>query len=153
MCTLIIVGNSEGQRRCDARCHDAITPTCDCVCGGRFHGKKTGSDELKESVQEFGHEMLTRLEAEGHDCQGLREALGLKAPRCQAKYKTTNGVVLQGETCRQDAALAVTIEGIKVPILFCVRHYNQWAKEPTSKRVKWSAVEVKYTAPEVGARG
>lgn len=24
---------------CDARCYDAKTPGCDCICGGRCHGK------------------------------------------------------------------------------------------------------------------
>lgn len=39
MTTLLIVGNSEGSRRCDAKCHDATEPDCDCVCGGRYHGR------------------------------------------------------------------------------------------------------------------
>jgi hypothetical protein len=39
MTTLIRVGNSEGERRCDAKCYDAIHPECDCVCGGMNHGK------------------------------------------------------------------------------------------------------------------
>lgn len=38
MTTLITVGNSEGERRCDARCYEATGPRCDCVCGGRNHG-------------------------------------------------------------------------------------------------------------------
>lgn len=25
-------------RTCDARCHDARGPRCDCWCGGRYHG-------------------------------------------------------------------------------------------------------------------
>ena len=37
--TLITVGNSEGTRRCDESCYDAKGPDCDCVCGGRNHGK------------------------------------------------------------------------------------------------------------------
>jgi len=39
MATLIIIrhrGRTVG--RCDARCHDAKTPKCNCVCGGRNHG-------------------------------------------------------------------------------------------------------------------
>ena len=39
MTTLLTVGNSGGERRCDAKCHDAHEPECDCICGGRFHGK------------------------------------------------------------------------------------------------------------------
>lgn len=41
MTTLLIVGNSEGSRRCDAKCHEATEPDCDCVCGGRYHGRGT----------------------------------------------------------------------------------------------------------------
>jgi len=38
--TLISVYNSEGcVGRCDARCYGATHPDCDCVCGGRNHGK------------------------------------------------------------------------------------------------------------------
>lgn len=40
--TLIRVTNHDGsQRRCDARCHNAKQPTCDCVCGGMNHGVGT----------------------------------------------------------------------------------------------------------------
>jgi hypothetical protein len=47
MATLLIVGNSEGSRRCDAKCHDAGESECDCVCGGRYHGRGTaGAREL-----------------------------------------------------------------------------------------------------------
>jgi hypothetical protein len=38
MVTLISFGNSEGQRRCDARCYDATGGECDCICAGKNHG-------------------------------------------------------------------------------------------------------------------
>lgn len=39
MTTAIAVYNSEGcVGRCDARCHNATDPACDCICGGRLHG-------------------------------------------------------------------------------------------------------------------
>lgn len=39
MTTLIAVYNSEGcQGRCDARCYEATSTACDCICGGRNHG-------------------------------------------------------------------------------------------------------------------
>ncbi len=39
MTTLIAAYNSEGCiGRCDAKCHDAIEPDCDCICGGMNHG-------------------------------------------------------------------------------------------------------------------
>ncbi len=41
MVTLLTVGNSESSRRCDAKCHEATEPNCDCVCGGRYHGRGT----------------------------------------------------------------------------------------------------------------
>ena len=50
MTTVLSVGNSEGERRCDARCHDAGPFTdCDCVCGGRYHG--AGQTQVLERVQ------------------------------------------------------------------------------------------------------
>jgi hypothetical protein len=36
--TLLSVSNSEGTRRCDARCYNAQHPGCDCICQGRNHG-------------------------------------------------------------------------------------------------------------------
>jgi hypothetical protein len=35
MTTLIATYNSEGcTGRCDAKCYEAVTPGCDCICGG-----------------------------------------------------------------------------------------------------------------------
>ncbi len=40
MTTLIAVSTSQGLKgRCDAKCYDATCPACECVCGGRNHGK------------------------------------------------------------------------------------------------------------------
>lgn len=39
MATIMTMGNSEGTRRCDATCHNAKGPQCDCICAGRYHGK------------------------------------------------------------------------------------------------------------------
>lgn len=36
--TLLEVGNSEGARRCDAKCYTAEGAECDCICGGTNHG-------------------------------------------------------------------------------------------------------------------
>lgn len=39
MTTVLSVHNSDGcVGRCDANCHDATSPDCDCICGGRNHG-------------------------------------------------------------------------------------------------------------------
>lgn len=40
MATLIAVYNSGGLvGRCDAKCYNAQTSDCDCICGGANHGK------------------------------------------------------------------------------------------------------------------
>jgi hypothetical protein len=52
MVTLLSVGNSEGERRCDARCHQATEPDCDCICGGRYHGQG-----LQHARQQLGQDM------------------------------------------------------------------------------------------------
>lgn len=39
MTTVLAVYNSDGcVGRCDANCHEAKSPTCDCICGGKNHG-------------------------------------------------------------------------------------------------------------------
>ena len=51
--TLITYGNSEGERRCDAHCHDAKTPAsaCECICGGKNHG--VGLKKAQENTREL----------------------------------------------------------------------------------------------------
>lgn len=45
--TAITYGNSSGEtRRCDAKCHNATGPECDCICAGVLHGAKEGTVEL-----------------------------------------------------------------------------------------------------------
>jgi len=38
MATLInqVIGGK--AHRCDSRCHNAVSPGCDCICGGVLHG-------------------------------------------------------------------------------------------------------------------
>lgn len=40
MTVLIASFNSYGHNngRCDAKCYEAKTPGCDCICGGKNHG-------------------------------------------------------------------------------------------------------------------
>jgi hypothetical protein len=33
-------------RRCDSKCHDAKREPCDCICGGRYHGKGRQAQDL-----------------------------------------------------------------------------------------------------------
>lgn len=53
MTTVLTVGNSEGSRSCTATCHDAKLPECDCVCGGRYHGKGSGPvlDQVRTDIE------------------------------------------------------------------------------------------------------
>ena len=61
MATLISWRSSGGsQGRCDAKCHNAETPVCDCMCGGRYHG--AGRDgTLAEKIERYGNELLEEL--------------------------------------------------------------------------------------------
>lgn len=44
MTTAIAVYTSSGcVGRCDAKCHNAREPECDCICGGRLHGVGSSS--------------------------------------------------------------------------------------------------------------
>ena len=54
MTTIMAIGNSEGTRRCDERCHGAQHPECDCICGGRYHGKGGRAQELLQEDLQSG---------------------------------------------------------------------------------------------------
>lgn len=57
MTTLIAVNTSEGcMGRCDARCYDATTPGCFCVCGGMNHG--VGEKQAFANTRKYAEEML-----------------------------------------------------------------------------------------------
>lgn len=54
--TLIAVYNSEGcVGRCDARCYDATSPDCDCICGGKNHGAgvKTATANTQQMAEQW----------------------------------------------------------------------------------------------------
>jgi hypothetical protein len=60
MSTLIAVYTSEGCiGRCDARCHDAHEPDCDCICAGRNHG--AGREQAIINTQQHAEAWLTRI--------------------------------------------------------------------------------------------
>lgn len=83
--TLILAGNSDGTfGRCDARCHDAENPKCDCICGGLYHGKKSGSPELYQAIKESAEALANKLESEGADVRSLREIFNRGFPARQA---------------------------------------------------------------------
>ncbi|WP_026370028.1 hypothetical protein [Kallotenue papyrolyticum] len=56
MATLIAVYTSDGcVGRCDARCHEAHEPTCDCICGGMNHGvgRQRAAEQTRELVEHW----------------------------------------------------------------------------------------------------
>lgn len=63
MATLLTVGNSEGERRCDAKCYDAKAPGCECCCGGANHGK--GRAAAQANVEALARQSLARMAADG----------------------------------------------------------------------------------------
>jgi hypothetical protein len=61
--TAIAVYNSGGcVGRCDAKCHYASAPDCDCICGGRLHGSGQGAIE-KNTRDLLGDELTDELRA------------------------------------------------------------------------------------------
>ena len=66
MTTLIAVYNSDGLvGRCDAKCHEASEPDCDCVCGGMNHG--AGRKKAAENTAKHGREMINAWRKEHPD--------------------------------------------------------------------------------------
>lgn len=64
MTTLISVYNSQGcVGRCDARCYNAKTADCDCICGGANHG--VGEARATDNVINMSKERLKEIEAKG----------------------------------------------------------------------------------------
>lgn len=73
MTTLIAVYNSEGcVGRCDARCYEATSPDCECICGGKNHG--AGKQQAVENTSELAGRWLERSSAPSGF--GLRVQLG-----------------------------------------------------------------------------
>lgn len=77
MVVLMSQGNSEGTRRCDARCYNAEGGECDCVCGGVNHGK--GYAAAAENTAQFAIEKLKEYEASGCKSAGeILKSIGVK---------------------------------------------------------------------------
>ncbi len=90
MATLMTWGDSEGIKgRCDAKCHHATTPKCECMCGGRFHGKARQPGGLEEAVEEFWDEVLfnalERAEREGLQLEALPKEEAVLAARANGR--------------------------------------------------------------------
>ena len=43
------------EARCDAKCYDAKEEVCNCICGGRNHGK--GISKARENTKEYQQEL------------------------------------------------------------------------------------------------
>ncbi len=71
MTTLMSWGNSDGIKgRCDDKCHNATGLDCDCMCGGRFHGRaRDGSLDkaVRQHWSEIEKKARARAEREGYD--------------------------------------------------------------------------------------
>lgn len=65
MTTLILHKNTQGAitGRCDAKCYNAKSPKCTCVCGGMNHG--TGYNQAIDKTHEHGCILMDAQEA-GH---------------------------------------------------------------------------------------
>ena len=58
--TTMTWGNSEGTKgRCDAKCHNALAPSCHCMCGGRYHGVSRQPGGLREAMEQFESEIIS----------------------------------------------------------------------------------------------
>ena len=64
--TLMSEGDNYGtHRRCTATCHNAKKPECDCICGGRYHGKALVPGVLDAAIKQFTEEVLGQRGLEG----------------------------------------------------------------------------------------
>lgn len=60
MTTVIAAYNSDGCiGRCDSKCHDAMYPDCDCICGGKNHG--VGLKQAIQNNQDVWDELVKEI--------------------------------------------------------------------------------------------
>jgi hypothetical protein len=52
---------SPADRLCDARCHEARGPLCECVCGGRNHGAAWQPGGVERVIREAAGELVGKL--------------------------------------------------------------------------------------------
>jgi len=71
-------GDSDGvKERCDGNCHKAVTSSCNCMCGGRFHGRALGPGGMDQAIREL--------------CE--------KAPQAAAERAAGEGLAVKVEGC------------------------------------------------------
>ncbi len=81
MATLISAHNSEGcYGRCDAKCHDATSDKCDCICGGANHGVGLSKaiEQTKAYAEVWMEEYRARHPAEDLDFKVLVKPVQLE---------------------------------------------------------------------------
>lgn len=85
MTTVIAVYNSDGcVGRCDAKCHYATSPACDCICGGRLHG--TRGRAVEQNTRELlGDELAEQLRAFAERNDADVDELRVEFPAVQAE--------------------------------------------------------------------
>jgi len=78
MTTLIAVYDSDGCRgRCDARCYNATSGDCDCICGGINHG--AGLKHATENTRQLA-EVWVREYAARHKLESWRSEIPALMP-------------------------------------------------------------------------
>jgi hypothetical protein len=65
--------------RCDAKCHEAKTAKCHCICGGKLHGAALGG-RLESRVTEMFPEVLAYAKAEAERAGGTIAFLDQQRP-------------------------------------------------------------------------
>jgi hypothetical protein len=88
MTTAMAVYHSGGEAgRCDANCHEAHEPACDCCCGGRLHGRGSSQAAIEQqTVDFFGSLEAAELWAKAHGIQRPQ----VKAPQLARRRSLTN---------------------------------------------------------------
>jgi hypothetical protein len=70
--------DSSGLRgRCDARCHEAAEPFCDCMCGGAYHGSSRNGtfEKVREAHAEVLLEAIDRGKKQGFTVDNAQPVL------------------------------------------------------------------------------
>lgn len=93
MTTIMLVGSSDSReaRRCDAKCHAAKKPACDCVCGGRYHGcgnSKVAQEHLQKDSEQgiWGEDMMKAIEAAKQEVEERRRFTDPDTARLAQQY-------------------------------------------------------------------
>lgn len=64
MATLISAYGGDGKLigRCDARCYNATSKHCECICGGMNHG--AGENQAIENTKDHAEDMIEKFQQE-----------------------------------------------------------------------------------------